>query len=180
MKTVWASIGTLALMTIAAATTLDYRQIPFKTITEDTTNLAAYSGKVILVVNVASKCGFTPQYAGLEKLYETYKDRGLVILGFPANNFLWQEPGSDREIMTFCTTKYGVTFPMMSKISVKGKNQHPLYSYLTKDSPQPGAISWNFNKFLLDRQGNVVARYGSKTTPADAELVAKIEELLSK
>jgi glutathione peroxidase len=133
---------------------------------------------VILLVNVASKCGFTPQYAGLEKLYEQYKDRGFVILGFPANNFRRQEPGTDQEILTFCTVNYGVTFPMMSKISVKGKNQHRLYEYLSAKSPFPGVITWNFNKFLLDRSGNVVARYGSKTKPDDAELLAKIEELV--
>jgi glutathione peroxidase-family protein len=154
--------------------------IPFNTITGEATSLAAYSGKVVLIVNVASKCGFTPQYEGLEKLYLQYKDSGLVILGFPANNFLSQEPGSDQEILTFCTTKYNVTFPMMSKISVKGKDQHPLYTYLTKESSCKGAISWNFNKFLLDRQGNVIARFDSKTKPDDPELVAKIKELLAK
>ncbi|RPH93617.1 glutathione peroxidase [candidate division KSB1 bacterium] len=154
--------------------------MPLKTIAGDTTNLGAYSGKVVLIVNTASKCGFTPQYAGLEKLYEQYKDSGFVIIGFPANNFLRQEPGTDSEILSFCQSNYGVTFPMMSKISVKGKDQHPLYTYLTKDSPQPGTITWNFNKFLLDRQGNVVARYNSKVKPDDKELVAEIEKLLAK
>jgi glutathione peroxidase len=173
-------LALIMLVNIAMAGTPEYLQIPFKTITGDTTNLAAYAGKVVLIVNTASKCGFTPQYAGLEKLYEQYRDSGLVIIGFPANNFLWQEPGTDKEIQTFCSTEYGVTFPMMSKISVKGKDQVPLYEYLTKRSPLPGEISWNFNKFLLDRSGNVVARYGSKTTPDDPELVGKIEELLAK
>jgi len=165
-------------MSLATADTLDYKQIPFKTITGDTTNLAAYNGKVILVVNVASKCGFTPQYAGLERLYEKYKDQGFVILGFPANNFFWQEPGSDAEIIQFCHEKYNVTFPMMSKIDVKGKKQHPLYRYLTKESPVPGSISWNFNKFLLDKNGVVVTRYDSKVEPEEKEVVDKIEELL--
>jgi len=160
--------------------TPDYLHMPFRTITGDTTNLAAFAGKVVLVVNVASKCGNTPQYAGLEKLYEKYKDRGLVILGFPANDFKLQEPGTDAEILAFCTTNYGVTFPMMSKIGVKGADRHPLYAYLTKESPFPGEITWNFNKFLLDRRGKVVARFDTKVTPEDPGLVAKIEAELGK
>jgi len=145
--------------------------------------LSAFKGKVVLVVNVASRCGFTPQYAGLEKLYETYKDRGLVILGFPANNFLSQEPGTDPEIKTFCSTKYNVTFPMFSKVSVKGSDQHPLYRWLTGKETDPefaGAITWNFNKFLLDRTGRVVARFGSRTTPEDDKLIAAIEKALAE
>ncbi|MCE5229170.1 glutathione peroxidase [bacterium] len=146
-------------------------------------NLGEFKGNVALVVNVASKCGFTKQYAGLEKLYETYKDRGFVILGFPANNFMHQEPGTDAEIKAFCSTKYNVTFPMFSKISVRGKDQHPLYAYLTNkkaDHPFGGAISWNFNKFLIDRTGKIAARYGSNTTPEDKELVSAIEAELKK
>ena len=146
-------------------------------------SLSAFRGKVVLVVNVASRCGFTSQYTGLEKLYETYKDRGLVILGFPANNFLSQEPGTDPEIKTFCSTKYNVTFPMFSKISVKGSDQHPLYRWLTGKETDPefaGAITWNFNKFLLDRTGRVVARFGSRTTPEDKELIAAIEKALAE
>ena len=143
-------------------------------------DLAQLKGKVVMIVNVASKCGLTKQYAGLEKLYEKYKDRGLVIVGFPANNFGGQEPGTEEEIKTFCSTKYNVTFPMMSKISVKGENQHALYDLLTHKTPQEfrGEIGWNFTKFLVDRNGQVFARFASKTTPEDAQLVAAVEKAL--
>lgn len=145
--------------------------------------LSSYKGKVVLVVNVASRCGFTPQYAGLEKLYETYKGRGLVILGFPANNFLRQEPGTDEEIKTFCTTKYHVTFPMFSKISVKGRDQHPLYAFLTDTHANPtvnGKISWNFNKFLIGRDGRVIRQFGSRAKPESKDVVAAIEAALAE
>ena len=158
--------------------TADYRTIEFNTITGDPTNLDAYKGKVVLIVNVASKCGFTPQYAGLEELYNKYKDKGFVILGFPANNFGGQEPGTNKEILNFCTSKYDVTFPMMSKISVKGDDIHPLFKYLTEDSNIPGEIGWNFSKFLLDRDGKLVARYPSKVVPMSDEITSKIEGLL--
>ena len=143
-------------------------------------DLAQYKGKVVMIVNVASKCGLTKQYAGLEKLYQTYKDRGLVIVGFPANNFGGQEPGSEEEIKTFCSTKYNVTFPMMSKISVKGADQHPLYDLLTHKTPEEfsGEIGWNFAKFLVDRNGNVFARFASKTTPQDEQVIAAVEKAL--
>ncbi len=143
--------------------------------------LANFSGKVLLVVNVASRCGYTYQYEGLEKLYETYRDSGFVILGFPANNFLHQEPGSNREILEFCTSEYGVYFPMFAKISVKGKDQDPLYRYLTDEKIHPetgGAITWNFNKFLVDRQGRIVGRFGTKTEPLAPELTDSIEKHL--
>ena len=146
-------------------------------------NLARYQGKAILMVNVASKCGYTPQYAGLEKLYEKYKAKGLVILGFPANEFMQQEPGTNAEIKTFCTGKYNVTFPMFSKIVVKGEGVNPLYKYLTSketDEKFAGDITWNFNKFLLDRSGAVVARFDSKVTPDSTELVAAIEAALAE
>ena len=142
-------------------------------------DLAQLKGKVVLFVNVASKCGFTPQYEGLEKLYQTYEDRGLVIVGFPANNFGGQEPGSNEQIKQFCQAKYNVTFPMMSKISVKGSDQHPLYKYLTSsdtDGDFAGPISWNFNKFLIDRTGRVYARFGSNTKPQDETLTAAVEK----
>lgn len=145
-------------------------------------SLADYKGKVLLVVNVASKCGFTGQYAGLETLYRRYRDRGLVILGFPANDFLRQEPGSDVEIKTFCTLKYGVTFPLFSKISVKGSGMHPLYQYLTAKETNPqfaGAISWNFNKFLVGRDGIILARFGSLTAPEDRKLGEAVEKALA-
>ncbi len=139
-------------------------------------NLADYKGKVVLIVNVASKCGLTPQYEGLQDLFLKYEKQGLVILGFPANNFLWQEPGSDEQIQEFCTTKYDVTFPMFSKIDVKGKKIHPLYKYLTTESAHPGKVSWNFQKFLIDRNGQVIANIGPRTKPE--EIVPVIEQAL--
>lgn len=163
----------------AAMSTIDYLRIPFAAITGDTTNLAAFKGKVVLLVNVASKCGYTPQYAGLEALYRARKDQGLVIIGFPANNFKEQEPGTNEEILEFCQTTYDVTFPMMAKISVKGTDIHPLYAYLTRMSNLPGEISWNFNKFLFDREGRLVARYDSPTKPDDPKLLAQIASLLT-
>jgi glutathione peroxidase len=142
--------------------------------------LADYKGKVVLLVNVASQCGYTPQYSALEAIYEKYKDRGFVILGFPANNFGAQEPGTNEEIKTFCTRKYSVTFPMYSKISVKGADQAPLYAYLTKETPAgiAGEIKWNFTKFLVDRDGKVVQRFESAVTPDSQEVVAAIEKEL--
>jgi glutathione peroxidase len=144
--------------------------------------LADFKGKVILMVNVASQCGFTPQYSALEAIYEKYKGQGFVILGFPANNFGQQEPGTNEEIKTFCSRKYSVTFPMYSKISVKGDDQAPLYQYLTQtaDPSHSGDIKWNFTKFLVDRQGNVVARFESKVTPDSPEVTSAIEKLLKQ
>ncbi|MBU1693699.1 MAG: glutathione peroxidase [Verrucomicrobia bacterium] len=144
--------------------------------------LSGYKGKVLLIVNVASRCGFTPQYDGLQKLYERYMEAGLVVLGFPANNFMNQEPGSDAEILQFCTTQFCVTFPMFSKISVKGANIHPLYKFLTSEETNPGfagAISWNFNKFLVGRDGAVVARFGSRDKPESSEVMQAVEKALS-
>lgn len=143
--------------------------------------LSAFKGKVLLIVNVASKCGFTGQYEGLQKLYTTHTNRGFVVLGFPANDFLWQEPGTEAEIKSFCTLTYGVTFPMFSKITVKGKDIHPLYAYLTSKETNPqfgGSISWNFNKFLIGRDGAVVGRFGSRTKPDDKELVEALDKAL--
>ena len=144
--------------------------------------LDAYKGKVVMIVNTASKCGYTPQYEGLQALYEKYKDKGLVILGFPANNFMGQEPGTEAEIKEFCTLKYKVTFPMFAKISVKGEDQHPLYNYLTNKATNPdfaGDVSWNFNKFVIDRTGKVVARFGSKDAPQAENVVAAVEKYIS-
>ena len=138
--------------------------------------LSAYQGKVVLIVNVASRCGFTSQYAGLEALYEKYKDRGFVILGFPANNFGGQEPGTNEEIKTFCSTKYNVTFPMYAKISVKGDDKAPLYQFLTDTTGSE--IQWNFTKFLVDKNGKVVARFESKVTPESPEVAGAIEKAL--
>jgi len=143
-------------------------------------DLAQYKGKVVLMVNVASQCGYTPQYEGLQKLYASKKDSGLVILGFPANNFGSQEPGTNAEIKKFCSSKYSVTFPMFEKISVKGDDTHPLYKKLA-EQPKPvgGEPGWNFTKFLVDKSGHVVARYDSKVKPDAKELTAKIDELLA-
>jgi glutathione peroxidase len=144
--------------------------------------LANYKGKVVLVVNVASQCGYTPQYSALEATYQKYKDQGFVILGFPANNFGSQEPGTNEEIKTFCTRKYSVTFPMYSKISVKGADQAPLYAYLTKDTGPgiTGDIKWNFTKFLVDRNGNVIQRFEPAVTPDSKEVIAAIEKQLKQ
>jgi glutathione peroxidase len=146
------------------------------------TALSTYQGKVILLVNVASRCGFTPQYSALESLYEKYKDQGFVILGFPANNFGGQEPGTNAEIKTFCSTKYNVTFPMFAKVSVKGDDCTPLYQYLTQQANPglAGDIKWNFTKFLVDRQGHVVARFESRVKPDAPEVVEAIEKLLKQ
>jgi len=154
-----------------------------KSIDGQPVNLGAYSGKVVLLVNVASKCGFTPQYAALEAVYEKYKDRGLVIVGIPANNFMSQEPGTDAEIKKFCSNKYNVSFPMMSKVSVLGDDKTPLYSFLTGADTDPkfaGDIKWNFTKFLFDRSGKPVARFEPATTPDSPEVTAAIEAALAK
>lgn len=141
--------------------------------------LSQYKGKVVLIVNVASKCGFTPQYEGLEALYKAKADKGLVIAGFPANDFGGQEPGTDQEIKSFCESKYSVTFPMFSKIAVTGAKQHPLYQQLAaQPAPIGGDPKWNFTKFLVDREGNVVARYDSRVKPDDEAMNKKIDELL--
>jgi glutathione peroxidase len=142
--------------------------------------LADYKGQVVLLVNVASQCGYTPQYSALEAIYEKYKDQGFVILGFPANNFGAQEPGTNEEIKTFCTRKYSVTFPMYSKISVKGADQAPLYAYLTKETGAgiSGEIKWNFTKFLVDRDGKVIQRFEPAVTPDSKEVTGAIEKQL--
>jgi glutathione peroxidase len=147
-------------------------------------SLAEYAGRVLLIVNTASQCGFTPQYAGLERLYRTYKDRGFAVLGFPCNQFGAQEPGSADEIGAFCEKNYDVSFPMFAKIEVNGENTHPLYRFLKKEEPGllgrlgGGAIRWNFTKFLVDRNGKVVARYASMTKPES--LTREIEKLLNR
>lgn len=140
--------------------------------------LASYKGKVLLLVNVASKCGYTPQYTGLQSLYDKYKDRGLVIVGVPANNFGGQEPGTNEEIKTFCTRNYNVSFPMMSKVSVKGEDKTPLYTYLTENTG--GDVKWNFTKFLVDKDGKIVSRFESKVTPDSPELTSAVEKALAQ
>jgi len=141
--------------------------------------LEDYKGDVVLMVNTASRCGLTPQYEGLQALYETYQDQGFTILGFPANNFMGQEPGTDEEIAQFCERNYGVTFPMFSKISVKGDDQHPLYARLT-GLPEPlgGPVQWNFQKYLVDRDGRVVAKFSPRVGPDDPRLIEQLEALL--
>ncbi len=142
----------------------------------DSIDFAAFKGKKILIVNTASKCGFTPQYEGLEQLYQQYKDR-LVVIGFPCNNFLSQEPGSNEKIKAFCTKNYGVSFPMAAKISVKGKNMAPVYRWLCNKSENgvmDAKVTWNFNKFLLDEKGNIIAWFPSKVTPMSAEITDKL------
>jgi glutathione peroxidase len=148
-----------------------------KTIEGVETKLESFKGKVVLIVNVATKCGYTPQYAGLEKLYKGKADSGFVILGFPANNFGGQEPGTNKEIAEFCKATYEVTFPMFEKISVKGDDAHPLYKQIAALQGEP---KWNFTKYLVDRKGNLVARYESRVKPDDAEMNKRIEELLAQ
>lgn len=146
-------------------------------------NLAEYKNNVVMFVNTASQCGYTPQYKGLQAIYDQYKDRGFVILGFPANNFGGQEPGSNEEIKEFCTLKYKVTFPMFAKISVAGEDQHPLYQYLTSEKTNPafaGEITWNFNKFLANEKGEIIARFSSKETPESKEVTKAIEKALDE
>ncbi len=141
--------------------------------------LSSFRGKVLLLVNTASLCGNTPQYSELETMYERYQARGLEILAFPANNFGRQEPGTNEEIKSFCYTKYSLTFPLFSKISVKGDDKHPLYQYLTERSPFPGEVEWNFQKYLVDRKGNVIARFHHRTKPLSDEIVRDVESALA-
>jgi glutathione peroxidase len=175
--------------------------IPLKTIKGEDSSLADYAGKVLLLVNVASKCGLTPQYTALEKLYEDYKGKGFAVLGFPANNFGAQEPGTDNEIVEFCTTNFGVAFPMFSKISVKGEDQHPLYRELTSTFPtatmknddfkkrlegygikpeKPSDVFWNFEKFLIAKDGTIANRFAPDVTPDDPIVTAAIDAELAK
>jgi glutathione peroxidase len=163
---------TAALFMATAGSAANIYDYSVKTIDGTPESLSAYKGKTVLIVNVASKCGFTPQYAGLQKLYAKYKDKDFVILGFPANNFMAQEPGTNAEIKTFCTRTYNVSFPMFSKISVKGEDKAPLYQYLTEQSsntPTHGDIKWNFTKFLIDKDGKVVSRFEPAVTPEEMD-----------
>jgi glutathione peroxidase len=162
----------------AKTMTTDYLHSSFKTIDGNDSTLAAFAGKAVLIVNVASECGSTPQYKGLEQLYQKYKSSGLVVLGFPANNFGKQEPGTNAEIKTFCETKYAVTFPMMAKVSVKGDDIHPLFGWLTQKSPLPGEIKWNFSKFLLDKEGRLVARFPTEVEPLDPQITSRVAAVL--
>ncbi len=170
-----------ALMTFFSNSENDsFYEFPVTDIDGNEMSLEKYKGKVILIVNVASKCGYTPQYEGLQAIYEEYSDDGLVILGFPANNFKGQEPGTEEDIKEFCTLNYGVTFPMSSKVSVKGEDQDPLFSYLTSLPNQDfeGEINWNFEKFLIDKEGNLTRRFRSKVKPESKEIRSAIKSLL--
>lgn len=175
-------LGICLLGAAAMAGERSIYEFTLKSIDGQPAPLAQYRGKVVLLVNVASRCGFTPQYAALEKVYEQFKDRGLVIVGVPANNFGGQEPGSDQEIKTFCSTKYHVTFPMMAKVSVKGEDMAPLYRFLTDKGANPatgGEIQWNFTKFLVAPDGRPAARFEPKVTPDSPEVTAAIEKELA-
>jgi glutathione peroxidase len=155
--------------------------IEVKKINGETTTLGQYQGKVLLIVNTASKCGFTKQFAPLEALYQKYRSRGFEILGFPSNDFLHQDPGTNTEILDFCQVNYGVTFQMFEKICVKGPEQHQLYAFLTSEKTNPrfsGKISWNFNKFLIARNGAIVGKFGSMTSPEDKKFVKAVEDAI--
>ncbi len=179
MKTFLKSLAVAAVAMSTALAAANIQDIPLQDIDGKATSLKAYGGKVVLLVNVASKCGYTPQYKGLEALYRKYKDQGLVVIGVPCNDFGAQEPGSAEEIKQFCSTKYEVTFPLMTKVHVKGAEQHPLYTALTgKDAAFPGEVGWNFGKFLVGRDGKVIARYDSKVTPESKELNEAIQAAL--
>lgn len=164
----------------AAAHAADLTAIPFKTITGEDTSLADFKGKVVLVVNTASKCGLTKQYEALEALQDKYGEKGFTVIGFPCNDFGKQEPGTPEEIQTFCKTKFDVSFPLMAKISVKGPEQHPLYTALTgKDGLFPGDVKWNFGKFLIGKDGKAIARFEPRTKPDSEDVVSAIEKAIA-
>jgi len=179
MKT-FALLFAFSMMTTFAVRAGSIYDIPVKDIDGKATDLSAYKGKVLLIVNVASKCGYTPQYTALQATYKKYSDQGFVILGFPCNQFGGQEPGTDADIKQFCTSKYAVTFPLFDKIEVNGANRHPLYDLLAgKDSPFPGNITWNFNKFLIGKDGKILKRFDSKITPDSKEVTTAVETALA-
>ncbi len=171
---------TIKIKNLTSATPAPVYQFTLNDIDGHPVDLKRYQGKVLLLVNTASFCGNTPQYDGLQTLYEQYQEKGFEILAFPANNFGKQEPGTDEEIKSFCYTKYALDFPLFSKISVKGEDTHPLYQYLTKESPFPGEIEWNFQKFLVDRHGKIIARFRPGLKPLSSQIVTGIEQALTK
>jgi glutathione peroxidase len=178
---IFAWLAAFSLMTTIAAHTAPIYDIKVKDIDGKNVSLSDYKGKVLLIVNVASKCGFTPQYKALEATYKKYQDKGFVILGFPCNQFGAQEPGTDDEIKQFCTSKYFITFPLFDKIEVNGAGRHPLYQILAgKDSPFPGDIRWNFTKFVIGKDGQILNRFDSKVTPDSPEVISSIESALAK
>ena len=180
MKILIALAAVLVLQIISASAADSIYSVPLKDIDGKDASLKPYQGKVMLVVNVASKCGFTPQYTALEAIYKKYEPQGLVVCGFPCNQFGGQEPGTDAEIKEFCSSKFSVTFPMFDKLEVNGANRHPLYVLLAgATSPFPGNIKWNFTKFLIGRDGTVLKRFDSKTTPNSPEVITAIEAALA-
>jgi glutathione peroxidase len=180
MKTTLLLLATIMTTTLSIHAADSLYDIPLKDIDGKNTSLKPYQGKVMLIVNVASKCGFTPQYTALEALHQKYAAQGLVVCGFPCNQFGGQEPGTDAEIKEFCTSKYSVTFPMFDKLEVNGANRHPLYVALAgKNSPFPGNIKWNFTKFLIGRDGKILNRFDSKVKPDSAEVTKAIEAALA-
>lgn len=180
MKTPLILLATLIFSTVAIQAADSIYDIPLKDIDGKDATLKPYQGKVMLIVNVASRCGFTPQYAGLEALYNKYRSQGLVVCGFPCNQFGGQEPGTDAQIKQFCTSKYDVTFPMFSKIEVNGAQRHPLYVLLAgKESPFPGDIRWNFTKFLIGRDGKILARFDSSVKPDSPQVAEAIKGALA-
>lgn len=180
MKILILLVAVLIFQVISACAAESIYDLSLKDIDGKDTSLKPYQGKVMLIVNVASKCGFTPQYTALEALHQKYKDRGLVVLGFPCNQFGGQEPGTDAEIKQFCSSKYNVTFPMFDKIEVSGASRHPLYVMLAgRESPFAGDIGWNFTKFLIGRDGKILNRYGSKVKPDSEEVTKAIEAALA-
>lgn len=180
MKTILLLLAAVMLPIFSIHAADSIYDIPLKDIDGKDAALKPYQGKVMLIVNVASHCGFTPQYAGLESVYKKYQPQGLVVCGFPCNQFGGQEPGTAEEIKQFCTGKYDVTFPMFEKIEVNGEHRHPLYVLLAgKDSPFPGDIRWNFTKFLVGRDGKIIARFDSKVKPDSEEVAKAIEAALA-
>lgn len=180
MKIASTLAATVVISASAFAEAPKIYSIPLKDIDGKETSLKAFEGKVILAVNVASKCGLTPQYEGLQELYSKNKDKGLVVVGFPCNDFGKQEPGTEAEVKEFCSTKFSVTFPMMSKLSVKGPEQHPLYKELTGPGAAfPGDVKWNFGKFLIGRDGKVLARFEPNVAPDDAKLAKAVADALA-
>lgn len=182
MKTIITILSILSMMSINAGQEVSVHDFEIKTIDGEPLNLEAYKGNVILIVNTASECGYTPQYEALQTVYQTYKEDGLIVLGFPANNFGGQEPGSEEEIMQFCQVNYGVTFPLSAKVSVLGDDIDPLFDFLTNQKNQSftGDIKWNFEKFIINKEGKLVKRFRSNVKPESKDVIAAIETELKK
>ncbi|MFC2113163.1 glutathione peroxidase [Bacteroidota bacterium] len=178
MKIITGIVLILITMTAIAQTTKSFHDFRVKTLEGEEFDLAQFRGKKVLVVNTASRCGFTPQYEGLQRLYDEYGGEGFAVIGFPANNFLRQEPGTNNKIREFCTEKYNVTFPMMAKISVKGKDIHPVYKWLTskeENGKMDSSVKWNFQKYMVDENGKLVGTFSSKTKPYDPKIISWIK-----